>query len=112
MKRGRINARHTGLIAAGTNRSQYIEDVLANADVVLILFSPDLTSGPKYESEVLKAMEPRADKHVRVIPIMVRPTDVKDLQEYYLRDFVGKKPVLNWLLVRSSPQGHLLWLVS
>ncbi len=61
-------------LIAGQESSHQINTHLNNAQIILILVSPDyLSSDDLYEHQLLPAMERAKNKQARVIPILLRP---------------------------------------
>lgn len=62
-------------ISAGTERTPQILAHLENAQIILLLVSPDfLASEPSYSIEVKRAVERHNQGKARVIPIILRPS--------------------------------------
>lgn len=99
LKRQRvISTWHDRRIAAGTELGNAIDQNLNEADVILLLVSPDfINSDYCYEREMLRAME-RHDLHeARVIPIILRPCDWQGLPfGKLLAAPKDGKPVTKW----------------
>jgi hypothetical protein len=73
---GVIEIWHDRKIGAGNNLDESINANLDEADVILLLVSPDfLASKYCWGVEVKRAMERHSDKSARVIPVILRPCD-------------------------------------
>ncbi len=72
---GLINPWHQSNISAGSNVQQEIERALTEADIILVLISPDIDISETMRKVVL---ERRENNHVRVIPILLRPREWKN----------------------------------
>jgi hypothetical protein len=78
-RQGVITTWHDRRIGAGKEFDQEISQHLEEADVVLLLVSPDfLASDYCYEKEMTRAMERHAARKARVIPVILRPCDWHD----------------------------------
>ncbi len=74
-RQGRIRAWHDREITASESWRDEIDAALERAELVLILVSPDfVASDDRWDVELGRALERRA-VGVRVVPIIVRPTD-------------------------------------
>ncbi|MBA2679802.1 MAG: toll/interleukin-1 receptor domain-containing protein [Ktedonobacteraceae bacterium] len=73
-----IDEWHEEKISAGTDREQAIKQHLAEADLILLLLSPDFLASPFYSSSMLAAALERHQRgKVCIIPILLRPVDMK-----------------------------------
>ncbi len=77
MKRqGLINEWYDRDIDAGTEWKQAIDEHLNNAQIILLLVSPDfIISDYCYDIEMMRAMERHEAREARVIPVILRPCD-------------------------------------
>jgi len=76
---GLIEAWHDRRITAGTPIGDAISTRLEDADIVLLLVSPDfLASDYCYEREMARALERHRKGSARVIPVILRPCDWHD----------------------------------
>ncbi|GHC59883.1 toll/interleukin-1 receptor domain-containing protein [Roseibacillus persicicus] len=76
---GTIQSWHDRCIKAGDELDPAISTELENADVILLLVSPDfLASRYCYELEMTRAMERHQEGSARVIPVILRPCDWTD----------------------------------
>jgi hypothetical protein len=67
---------HDRRLIPGTSIDDEIERYLSDADIVLILVSPDfIASEYCYSKEMLQAMESYAHGHCLVVPVIARPVD-------------------------------------
>ncbi len=72
---GSIASWHDYHILAGHPRSSEINRHLQEADLILLLISPDyISSGDHYDSEMLKALARHQKGEACVIPVLLRPT--------------------------------------
>jgi hypothetical protein len=79
-RQGIISSWHDRRITAGTELADAIDGHLDAADVILLLISPDfIASDYCYEREMKRAMERHRKGEARVIPVILRPCDWKDL---------------------------------
>lgn len=75
-REGAISAWHDRKILAGDELNGQIHGRLNDAQVILLLVSPDfLASAYCYDVEMTRAMELHAQGRVRVIPVILRPCD-------------------------------------
>lgn len=75
-REGTIDVWHDRRILAGAEINSSIDVELENADVVLLLVSPDfLASAYCFDIEVQRAMQLRAQGKCEVIPVILRPCD-------------------------------------
>jgi hypothetical protein len=93
-----IETWHDRRITPGAELNTEIDQYLANADLVLLLISPDfINSDYCYRREMRAALRRHAKGQARVIPIILRPVD-------WARTPIGKllatprdaKPVTTW----------------
>jgi hypothetical protein len=97
-RQGVISTWHDRRISAGTELGNTIDQNLNEADLILLLISPDfINSDYCYEREMLRAME-RHDRHeARVVPIILRPCDWHSLPfGKLLAAPKDGKPVTKW----------------
>ena len=79
-RQGVISSWHDRRITAGTELADAIDGHLDAADVILLLISPDfIASDYCYDREMKRAMERHRTGDARVIPVILRPCDWKDL---------------------------------
>ena len=75
-REGVISAWHDRKILAGDELNGQIHARLSDAQVILLLVSPDfLASAYCHDVEVKRAMELHAEGKARVIPVILRPSD-------------------------------------
>ena len=75
-REGAISAWHDRKILAGDELNGQIHVRLSDAQVILLLVSPDfLASAYCYDVEMTRAMELHVEGRVRVIPVILRPSD-------------------------------------
>lgn len=75
-REGAISAWHDRKILAGDELGGQIHARLNDAEVILLLVSPDfLASAYCYDVEVKRAMELHEEGRARVIPVILRPSD-------------------------------------
>jgi TIR domain len=97
-RQGFITGWHDRNINAGATWAGEIDEHLADADIILLLISPDfLSSDYCYSVEMMKAMERHSAGEARVVPVILRPTDVKGTPFEHLQ-FLPKnsQPVSRW----------------
>jgi hypothetical protein len=97
-RQGVISTWHDRRISAGTELGNAIDQNLNEADVILLLISPDfINSDYCYEREMLRAMERHDRLEARVIPIILRPCDWHGLSfGKLLAAPKDGKPVTKW----------------
>jgi hypothetical protein len=79
-RQGIISSWHDRRITPGIELADAIDGHLDAADVILLLISPDfIASDYCYELEMKLAMEKHRKGEARVIPVILRPCDWKDL---------------------------------
>jgi hypothetical protein len=79
-RQGVISAWHDRRIAAGTDVDDAIDSNLETAETILLLVSPDfIASDYCYEREMKRALERHEKGEARVIPVILRPCDWRDL---------------------------------
>jgi TIR domain len=75
-REGTIETWHDRRILAGDELADVIDDNINDADVVLLLVSPDfIASDYCYQIEMQRAMERHAAGEARVIPVVLKPCD-------------------------------------
>jgi hypothetical protein len=75
-REGAISAWHDRKILAGDELNGQIHARLSDAQVILLLVSPDfLASAYCYDVEMTRAMELHMEGRARVIPVILRPSD-------------------------------------
>jgi len=75
-RQGEISAWHDREIGAGQEWAKEIDVHLNDADVILLLVSPDfMASDYCYDIEVKRALERHDAGEARVIPVILRPVD-------------------------------------
>ena len=79
LKRQRIiTAWHDRRIGAGKEWENEIDEHLCSSDIILLLISSDfLASDYCYDIEVMTAMKRHEEGEARVIPVILRPVDIK-----------------------------------
>lgn len=98
-RNGQIDTWYDRAIEAGAEWQTEIEQRLNQADIILLLVSPDfLASNYCYEIEVKRAMERHEAGEARVIPVIVRPVDWRDAPFGKLQALPkDAKPIKSWL---------------
>jgi nucleoside phosphorylase len=97
-QQGLIESWHDQQVVSGDEWSHKIASELDNADIILLLISPDfMASKYCYEREMRRAMERHAAGEARVIPIMLRPIDLGMAPFNILQSLPTRSsPVTNW----------------
>jgi serine/threonine protein phosphatase PrpC len=98
-RQGLIDVWHDQDISAGTEREQAINEQLNEAQIILLLVSPDfLASDYLFDIEVKHALERHERQEVHVIPIILRPVawDETPFGKFQALPSEGK-PVTSWL---------------
>lgn len=98
-REGAISAWHDRKILAGDELNGQIDARLNDADVILLLVSPDfLNSTYCHDVEMKRAMELHAEGKTRVIPIILRHSDWKSSAPFakLLAVPTDGKPVVKW----------------
>jgi tetratricopeptide (TPR) repeat protein len=99
LKRQRvITAWHDRRIGAGKEWKNEIDEHLNAADIILLLVSSDfLASDYCYDVEVETAMKRHEDGEARVIPVILRPVDLKGVRFGKLQALPkDARPVTDW----------------
>jgi tetratricopeptide (TPR) repeat protein len=99
LKRQRvITAWHDRKIGAGKEWKNEIDEHLNTADIILLLVSSDfLASDYCYDVEVETAMKRHDDGEARVIPVILRPVDLKGVRFGKLQALPkDARPVTDW----------------
>lgn len=79
-RQGIISAWHDRRITAGRDLGAAIDDNLNAAEIILLLVSPDfIASDYCYEREMGRALERHTSGQARVMPVILRPCDWRDL---------------------------------
>lgn len=101
---------HRRNISAGTDWTQQIDKYLDTADVILLLISSDfLASDYCYSIEMQRAMKRHETRKARVVPIILRHVDWRDVPFARLPALpTGGKPVTEW----STPDQAFLDVVE
>ncbi|HEU5377112.1 MAG TPA: toll/interleukin-1 receptor domain-containing protein [Ktedonobacteraceae bacterium] len=97
-RQGLIHIWHDQDITAGTEREQAISKHLDEAQIILLLVSPDfINSEYCYSTEMQRAMVRYEAGTAHVIPIMLRPTDRRGTPFEKLQPLPSEsKPVTSW----------------
>jgi hypothetical protein len=97
-RQGVISTWHDRRIAAGTNVGDSIDSNLETAETILLLVSPDfIASDYCYEREMKRALERHENGEARVIPVILRPCDWRDLPfGKLLATPTDGKPITMW----------------
>lgn len=98
-REGAISAWHDRKILAGDELDGQIHARLDDSQVILLLVSPDfLASAYCYDVEVKRAMELHEEGRVRVIPVILRPSDWKVSTPFskLLAAPADGKPITKW----------------
>jgi hypothetical protein len=85
-------------VEAGQEWDDAIKRKLAEAELVLLLVSPNfMASDYIWEKELAPALERRGQGKAVVVPIIVRPTDLKNIEFMKLQALPRDgKPVVTW----------------
>lgn len=100
MKRGNLIIEwHNSNIQAGAEWEQEIDKHVRAAQIILLLISADfIASDFQYNIEMMHAMERHENGECRVIPILLRPVDVKKTPFSKLSMLPANgKPITTWL---------------
>lgn len=97
-RKGLIESWHDRRITAGSPLDQTIDDKLEEADIILLLVSPDfLASEYCYDVEMSRALERQESGEARVIPVILRPCDwIHPPLENLVAVPLDGKPVTKW----------------
>lgn len=97
-RQGLIQIWHDRDISAGTEWELEIEEQLNTAQIILLLVSPDfMASDYCYTKEMQQALERDARGEVRLIPIILRPTDWQETPLGKLQALPKNgKPITTW----------------
>ncbi|MGH9766059.1 MAG: toll/interleukin-1 receptor domain-containing protein, partial [Blastocatellia bacterium] len=93
-----ITAWHDRRIGAGKEWEKEIDEHLSTADIILLLISSDfLASDYCYDVEVKTAMKRHDEGEARVIPVILRPVDLKGACFGKLQSLPrDARPVTDW----------------
>lgn len=93
-----IHSWHDRQITAGEQWAEQIAQKLEEADVVLLLISPDfMASDYCYDKEMTRALERHAQGLAKVVPILLRPTDLHGSPFLQLQGLPFEfKPISKW----------------
>jgi len=85
-------------IQAGVDWREEVDEHLNAAQIILLLISPDfLASEYCYCVEMARAIERHTNGEARVIPILLRPVEIKDASFSYLKRLPSNDiPVTSW----------------
>src|SRR6266487_677250 len=94
-----ITGWHAHKIVAGTDKAQEIEARLNEADIILLLISPDFTDSDYcWGIELKRAIDRHNNDETHVIPILVRPADYKGAPFEKLEPLpTNAEPITTWL---------------
>jgi TIR domain len=97
-RQGLISAWHDRRILAGSEFAKQIDQHLEEADVILLLVSPNfIASDYCYDLEMSRALEKHKDGSAIVIPVILRPCDWHDLSfGKLLAAPTDGKPISTW----------------
>ncbi len=88
---------HDREIAAGDIRETAVNQHLNSAQLILLLISPDFLASDECYQMALHALERHAKGHTKVIPILLRPTDMSQLPFAHLSPLPSNnEPVTLW----------------
>ncbi len=95
---GVIQDWHDRRISAGTEWAGQIDHYLESSQIILLLISADfLASDYCYDKEMKRALERHEAREARVIPIILRPVDLKGAPFSHLQALPkDAKPVTSW----------------
>ena len=95
---GVIQDWHDRRISAGTEWAGQIDHYLESSQIILLLISADfLASDYCWDIEMKRALERHEAREARVIPIILRPVDLKGAPFYHLEALPkDAKPVTQW----------------
>ncbi len=95
---GRIAPWHDRKIAPGSEWKGVIDENLEQADVILLLVSPDfINSDYCWDIETRRALEKHDERSARVIPIILRPCDWQNAPFAKLQGLPKDgKPITRW----------------
>lgn len=97
-RQGLISSWHDRQISAGTEWEKEINMHLNNAQIILLLVSPNFMSSPYcYSDELKQAIKRHKGREARVIPIILRPVDWKNAPFGNLQALPSEaKPITMW----------------
>ncbi|MPZ82340.1 MAG: TIR domain-containing protein [Actinophytocola sp.] len=80
VREGLINPRCNRVILPGADWKREINNELAQADIVILLVTADfIASVYCFEKEMVEALRGRAEDGVRVLPVIVKPADFRNM---------------------------------
>jgi nucleoside phosphorylase len=93
-----ISPWHNRLIGLGQEKDKAFDNHIDTAQIILLLVSPRfMASNYADEQEMTRAMQRHADGQALVVPILLRPTYVKDAPFSNLQGLPrNNKPVVSW----------------
>lgn len=105
-RNGKIQPWDDKQLKGGEEWDETIKQQLAEADIIVLLLSPNfIATDYIWDVEIKAAMERHARGDVRVVPVVVRPCDWKDLSFSKLNALPSKaKPVVDY------PNADTAWL--
>ena len=97
-RQGLIRQWHDRQIGAGKEREGEIDRHLNNAQIILLLVSVDfIASDNRFDKEIKRAMERHQKGEARIIPVILRPVDLKGLPFSQLQALpTNRKPITTW----------------
>src|SRR6266699_2745568 len=97
-RQGVIAGWHDRNISAGTAWATKIDEHLNSAGIILLLISPDfIASNYCYSIEATRAMTRHQEGTARVIPVILRPSDLKDTPFEHLQALpTDAKAITTW----------------
>ncbi|MEY3219144.1 MAG: hypothetical protein RIT27_501 [Pseudomonadota bacterium] len=94
---GIIEGWHDRKIEAGDYRENLVNDYLNKAQLILLLISPDFLASDECYQMAIRALERHAEDRAKVIPILLRPTDMSRLPFIHLSALPSnREPVTLW----------------
>ncbi|WP_160145578.1 toll/interleukin-1 receptor domain-containing protein [Dictyobacter aurantiacus] len=92
-REGLIKGWHDRKIVAGSSRFQGLDQHIKNADIILLLVSPDsLSSDYCYEVEMQITLDRYKNHEAQVIPVILRPCDWQSSLFYVSLSSYGSLP--------------------
>src|SRR5258708_18757140 len=96
-REGMITLWHQQQIIAGANRQVEVDHALASAELILLLISPDFLANEACHTVMQRARQRHLHNEIRVIPILLRPVDLRGVPFEQLKLLPGNgKPITMW----------------
>lgn len=102
---GHLQLLNDARIAAGDEWSRRISDGLEGAQLVRVLLSQDYLASEACRRELARALELRASRGVRLVPIVLGACDWQSTALGSPRPRGAPRPIRRWPIFRRAPSG-------